>query len=120
MINATKFPQMFSPAQLNAILKFEHLRINKTLDLSDFVPFIDFIQNTVYNILTPDDLLEMKSNIESENIFYESFYFVHQLNKLSTKTPNHRVKPFDFVLDYLHHNELFDHYYIIDTYLELY
>jgi hypothetical protein len=120
MINATKFPQMFSPDQLNAILKFEHNRINKTLDINDLLPFINFMENTVYNILTPENIEMMKSNIDSENIFFESFYFVHQLNKLSTKIPNHRAKPFDFILAYLHHNELFDHYYIIDTYLELY
>ena len=119
MNNATKLPQMFTPYLLKGILNFEHSRLDKNIYLSD-LSFQKFISDTVLNILTPDNLIEMKSNIQSENIFFESFYFIHELNKLGTKIPNHNVKPFDFILDYLHNNELFDHYYIIDTYLELY
>jgi hypothetical protein len=119
MNNATKLPQMFTPYLLKGILNFEHSRLDKTIYLSD-LSFQKFISDTVLNILTPDNLNEMKANIQSENIFFESFYFIHELNKLATKIPNHNVKPFDFILDYLHNNELFDHYYIIDTYLELY
>lgn len=119
MNNAIKLPQMFTPYLLKGILNFEHSRLDKNIYLSD-LSFKNFLVDTVLNILTPNDISEMKANIENENIFFESFYLVYELNKLSTKIPNHKVSPFDFILAYLYNNELFDHYYVIDTYLDLY
>jgi len=119
MNNATKLPKIFTPYLLKCILNFEHCRIDKNIYLNDLC-FHRFINDTVLNILTLNDIKEIKDNIKSENIFFESFYFIYELNKLSDKIPNRNVKPFNFILDYLHINDLLDHYYVIDTYLELY
>ena len=74
MNNATILPQMFTVNQFKAILDFEHCIIDKSIYNKD-QDFNKFINDIVLNILTQENINEILSNIESENIFFESFYF---------------------------------------------
>lgn len=111
MIYLNKFKTMFTPAQLSAVLKFEESRYNKNIYLDD-VDFQLFIDKTVYYVLLPEDIDDMKT-IASEDIFFEALYFYFLMY-------GSKINRADFVLSYCHYNSLFDHYEIIDKYLELY
>lgn len=115
MNNATILPQMFTVNQFKAILDFEHCIIDKSIYNKDEA-FNTFINDTVLNILILDDLKEILSNIESENIFFESFYFAFIL--YGNKTANN--KNYKFALNYLTQNNYSKHYFVLNYYLEVY
>ena len=115
MNNATILPQMFTVNQFKAILDFEHCIIDKSIYNKDLT-FNNFINHTVLNILTQDDIKEILSNIESENIFFESFYFAFLL--YGYKIPNNIN--YKFALNYLSQNNYDKHYFVLDYYLEVY
>ena len=115
MNNATILPQMFTVNQFKAILDFEQCIIDKSIYNKDEA-FNTFINDTVLNILTLDDIKEILSNIESENIFFESFYFAFLL--YGNKTPNNNN--YKFALNYLIQNNYHNHFYVLDYYLEVY
>lgn len=115
MNNATILPQMFTVNQFKAILDFEQCINDKSIYNKDLT-FNNFINDTVLNILTQDDIKELLSNIESENIFFESFYFAFLL--YGNKTPNNNN--YKFALNYLIQNNYHNHFYVLDYYLEVY
>jgi hypothetical protein len=117
MNNATKLPQKFTPNQLRCILNFEHCRLDKNIYLND-LKFNEYLNKTIYNILLPENIDEMKRKVKTESIFYEAFYFMFLFG--SRIIPNDIYYPYSFISDYLHFNGLFDHYYILDMFYDLY
>jgi hypothetical protein len=115
MNNVTILPQMFTVNQFKAILDLEHCMLDKSIYNKD-LNFINFLHDTVFNILTPDNIKEILSNIESENIFFESFYFAFIL--YGNKTPNN--KNYKFALNYLTQNNHSKHYFVLNYYLDVY
>jgi hypothetical protein len=115
MNNATILPNVFTVNQFKAILDFENCILDKSIYNKDQT-FNTFINDTVLNILTQENIKEIISNIESENIFFESFYFAFLLyGKLIPNNVNYK-----FALNYLKENNYNNHFYVLDYYLEVY
>jgi hypothetical protein len=107
MNKTTIFQNSFNGNQNNALINFQFSISHKEIYNND-PNFNKFLNEIVLNILTGENISEILSNIESENIFYEAFYLAYQLND------------FNFALNYLHYLEYYDHYYVVDYFLEVY
>ena len=111
-VKLPKFSKVLTYNQLRCICCFENSRLDKNIYIYDN-SFNKFMNDYILNILTSENISEILSNIESENIFYESFYFLFQL----------RYKEKDsmkFATCYLHNVDLYSHYYVLDYFLEVY
>ncbi|CAB4144239.1 hypothetical protein UFOVP458_25 [uncultured Caudovirales phage] len=106
-VKLPKFAKVLTHNQLRCVCCFENARIDKNIYNYDS-DFNKFLNEIVLNILTGENISEILSNIKSENIFYESFYLAYQLND------------FNLALNYLHYLEYYDHYYVLDYFLEIY
>ena len=115
MNNATILPQMFTVNQFKSILNFEHSILDKSIYNKD-EDFNKFINNTVLNILTEENINEIFNEIKDEDIFFESFYFAFLL--YGYKIPNN--VNYKFALNYLTQNDYDKHYFVLDYYLEVY
>ena len=107
MNKTTILQNSFNENQNKAICNFQNCLIDKNIYNYDAY-FNKFLNEIVLNILTGENISEILSNIESEKIFYESFYLAYQLNN------------FDLALNYLHYYEYYDHYFVLDYFLEIY
>jgi hypothetical protein len=107
MNKTTILQNSFNENQNNAFINFQYSIRHKEIYNYDS-DFNKFLNEIVLNILTGENISEILSNIKSEDVFYESFYLAYQLNN------------FDLALNYLHYLEYFDHYYVLDYFLEVY
>ena len=96
----------------NVITNFKESIIDKSIYNKD-LDFVKFMEKIVFNILCHDDINEILEEIKDKKIFYESFYFAYLLQQI-------HIKPYEFALNYLHNIEFYDHYYVLDTFMELY
>lgn len=115
MNNATILPQTFTVNQFKSILDFEHCILDKSIYNND-LNFINFLHDTVFNILTYENIFEIIELIKDKNIFFESFYFAFLL--YGNKTPNN--KNYKFALNYLTQNNYSKHYFVLNYYLDVY
>lgn len=111
-VKLPKFANVLTYNQLRCVCCFENARIDKNIYNYD-ADYNKFLNDVVLNILTSENISEILSNIESENIFYESFYLLFQLTYKEKD-------PFKFATNYLHNVNLYDHYYVLDYFLEVY
>lgn len=111
-VKLPKFANILTYNQLRCVCCFENARIDKNIYNYD-ADYNKFLNDIVLNILTGENISEMLSNIESENIFYEAFYLLFQLTYKEKD-------PFKFATNYLHNVNLYDHYYVLDYFLEVY
>jgi hypothetical protein len=111
-METTIFIEDFKRKQFNCIDKFKESISDKNIYNKD-EDFLRFMEKIVFNILTTEDINEILEEIKDKKIFYESFYFVYLLEQI-------HIKPYEFALNYLHNIEFYDHYYVIDTFIELY
>ena len=107
MNTSTILQNSFNGDQNKAICNFQNCIIDKNIYNYDS-EFNKFLNEIVLNVLTGENISEILSNIEREDIFYQSFYLAYQLND------------FNFALNYLHYLEYYDHYYVLDYFLEVY
>lgn len=107
MNKTTILQNSFNTDQNKAICNFKNCMLDKSIYNKD-LKFINFLHETVFNILTYENIFEIMDKIKDKNIFTESFYLAYQLNN------------FDLALNYLHYYEYYDHYYVIDYFLEVY
>ena len=107
MNKTTILQNSFNANYYDALFSFQYSIRHKEIYNYDS-DFNKFLNEIVLNILTSENISEILSNIKSENIFYESFYLAYQLND------------FDIALNYLHYLEYYDHYYVLDYFLEVY
>ena len=111
-METTIFIEDFKRKQFNCIDKFKESISDKNIYNKD-EDFLRFMEKVVFNILTPQDISEILKEIKDKKIFYESFYFAYLLEQI-------HIKPYEFALNYLHNIEFYDHYYVLDTFMELY
>jgi hypothetical protein len=111
-VKLPKFAKVLTYNQLRCVCCFENSRLDKNIYNYD-LDFNKFLNDDVLNILTSENISEILSNIESENIFYESFYFLFQLRYKEND-------PMKFARCYLHNVGLYSHYYVLDYFLEVY
>ena len=111
-METTIFIEDFKRKQFNCIDKFKESISDKNIYNKD-EDFIRFMEKIVFNILTHEDINQILEEIKDKKIFYESFYFAYLLEQI-------HIKPYEFALNYLHNIEFYDHYYVIDTFVELY
>jgi hypothetical protein len=104
--------EAFKEELFNIITNFKESISDKSIYNLD-KDFLRFMEKVVFNILTPEDISEILEEIKNKDIFYESFYFAYQLEKV-------QINPYNFALNYLHNIELYDHYYVLDKFMELY
>jgi tRNA G10 N-methylase Trm11 len=76
-VKLPKLSKVLTYNQQRCICNFENSRLDKNIYIYDN-SFNKFMNDVVLNILTAENISEILSNIESENIFYESFYFLFQ------------------------------------------
>jgi hypothetical protein len=111
-VKLPKFAKVLTYNQQRCVCNFENSRLDKNIFIYD-KSFNKFMNDDVLNILTSENISEILSNIESENIFYESFYFLFQCM--------YKEKyPMKFAQCYLHNLDLYSHYYVLDYFLEVY
>ena len=111
-METTIFIEDFKRKQFNCIDKFKESISDKNIYNKD-EDFLRFMQKVVFNILTPEDLNEILEEIKDKKIFYESFYFVYLLEKF-------QINPYNFATNYLNYIGFYDHYYVIDYFIEVY
>lgn len=111
-VKLPKFASVLTYNQLRCVCCFENARIDRNVYNYD-ADYNKFLNDVVLNILTGENIAEILSNIESENIFYEAFYLLFQLTYKEKD-------PFKFATNYLHNVNLYDHYYVLDYFLEVY
>lgn len=109
---ALNFIKKISVLELKSVLAFENCMNDKSIYTND-LEFKQFMNDIVLNILTPDNINEIKNNISNECIFYEIFYFMFIAKEKGNKEPY-------FILTYLNNMNYFEHMYVLDTYLDLY
>lgn len=107
MNKTTILQNSFNENQNKAICNFKNCILDKNIYNYD-ADYNKFLNNVVLNILTGENIAEILSNIKTEDVFYESFYLAYQLNN------------FDLALNYLHYVEAYEHYYVLDYFLEVY
>ena len=112
MNKTTILQNSFNENQNKAICNFQNCILDKNIYNYD-ADYNKFLNEIVLNILTGENISEILSNIKSENIFYEAFYFIFQLQYKEKD-------PFKFATQYLHNVDLYDHYYVLDYFLEVY
>lgn len=112
MENTICYLAIYQENLFNVITNFKKSIIDKSIYNKD-LDFLKFMEKVVFNILTPQDISEILEEIKNKDIFYESFFLVYQLEKV-------QINPYNFALNYLHNIEFYDHYYVIDTFIELY
>ena len=98
--------------QFNAIRKFNESIIDKSIYNKD-KDFLRFMEKVIFNILTIEDISIILDEVKHKKIFYESFYFVFLLEKF-------QINPFYFATHYLNHVAFYDHYFVLDYFLEVY
>lgn len=81
--------------------------------------YINFLDKIVFNVLDDETYTHIMDNINNEKIFYESFYLAFKLIDRDFEGFKD-LKYFDIALNYLHHFEYFDHYFVLDYFLEIY
>lgn len=111
-VKLPKFANILTYNQLRCVCCFENARIDRNVHNYD-ADYNKFLNDVILNILTGENIAEILSNIESENIFYEAFYLLFQLTYKEKD-------PFKFATNYLHNVNLYDHYYVLDYFLEVY
>lgn len=111
-VKLPKFANVLTYNQLRCVCCFENARIDRNVYNYD-ADYNKFLNDVVLNILTGENIGEILSNIESENIFYEAFYLLFQLTYKEKD-------PIKFATNYLHNVNLYDHYYVLDYFLEVY
>lgn len=81
--------------------------------------YINFLDKIVFNVLDKETYNYIMEGINDEKVFYESFYLVFKLINRDFQGFKD-LKYFDIALNYLHHFELYDHYFVLDYFLEVY
>jgi hypothetical protein len=104
--------EAFKEELFDIITKFKESIKDKSIYNED-EDFLRFMEKVVFNILTPQDISEILDEIKHKKIFYESFFLAYQLEKV-------QINPYNFALNYLHNIEFYDHYYVLNTFMELY
>ena len=111
-METTIFIEDFKRKQFNCIDKFKESISDKNIYNKD-EDFLRFMEKVVFNILTPEDISEILEEIKDKKIFYESFYFVYLLEKF-------QINPYNFATNYLNDLGFYDHYYVLDYFIEVY
>lgn len=104
--------QDFKRMQFNCIDKFKDSISDKNIYNKD-EDFLRFMEKVVFNILTPEDISEILEEIKDKKIFYEAFYFVYMLEKF-------QINSYNFATNYLNYMGFYDHYFVLDYFIEVY
>ena len=102
----------FKRMQFDCIDKFKESISDKNIYNKDD-DFLKFMEKVVFNILTIEDITEILEETKDIKILYESFYFVYILGKF-------QINPYSFATNYLNYMGFYDHYFVLDYFLEIY
>lgn len=115
--------QQFTSNQLSIYLKFEDI-INNSDATTEILfkdpAYINFLDKVVFNILDKETYTYIMENIKHEKIFYESFYLAFKLIGRNDWQGVKDLKYFEIAQNYLHYTELYDHYFVLDYFIEIY